>query len=440
VVNDQPEQLEATEKFLQDQKLSVELIAVAPVSGGAVCLVPLESCRVQPGQTVDLHLLVRNLGVGHSFPGGTIDSNEVWLEVRATDARGRRFYHHGGLSANGDVDPAAHFYKAVLLDRSAQLINKRNVHDWVSTLYARTIPPGASDVARYRVTIPPDVGDRLTIEATLHYRKFFNWFTRFVFAGQRAPNQSARVDQYVDESQWLFTNAPVPSLPVVTVAAGRVAIPVGSSGAAALAPPAWSEEAVQQLNAYGIGLLLQRDTKNAWAVLEAVTARAPQFIEGSINLARTQIAEGSLDQAEQSLRRALEIDPDYPKALYLLGKIKRDDGDYGEALALFQRVAARYPKDRVLCNEIAQLYYLQDRYQEAIAEFQNVLAIDPENLTAHYYLMLSYKAIGEEQKAQQAEARYLRYKPDESTLSLAGQHRLNDPIASLEAQPVHIHE
>ena len=468
-INNHPEQLEATKKFLQDKKVSVEVIALDPLPLTLdPCYLPLNSCTVAPGQTVDLHVLVRNLGVGHTFPGGTIDSNEVWLEVIARDGAGRIFYHHGALEENGDVDPAAHFYKAVLLDRSAQLVNKRNVHDWVSTLYARTIPPGAADVARYRVTIPREAGGAVTVEVKLHYRKFMNWFSNFVFAGERAPKQTARIDRYVDESRWTFSDAPVPELPIVTMAEDRKTFQVdelspsplsspplrgrgegegvaSARGALQLDPLPFTpyplpSEVTQRLNSYGLGLLIQRDIKGAWAIFETINAQAPSFIEGHINSARTQISEGSLDEAEASLQKALAIDPAYPKALYLLGKIHRERGEYDQALALFQRVASRYPKDRVLGNEIAQIHFLQDRYQEAIVELGRVLAIDPENLAAHYYLMLSYKAIGDEQKAQDAQARYLRYKPDESITHLAGQHRLRHPEASLETQPVHVHE
>ena len=233
-INNDPEQLHATEKFLQDNKVSVEVMAVYPgprTPDPGPCYMFLNSCSVSAGETVDLHVLVRNLGVGHAFPGGTLDSNEVWLEVVVRDAHGREFYRHGAVRGNGEVDPAAHFYKAVLLDRSAQLIDKRNVHDWVSTLYARTIPPGAADVARYRVTIPDDAGDHVTVEATLHYRKFMDGFTKFVFAGRREPDQTARVDQYVDESRWTVTDAPVPDLPIVTVAENHTTIPVSMSSA-----------------------------------------------------------------------------------------------------------------------------------------------------------------------------------------------------------------
>jgi len=397
-INGNHEQLDATEKFLQDKKLAVNVIALysspsslhaPPVPPDVPCLLPLASCFVSPGRTVDVHVLVRNLGVGHTFPGGTNDSNEAWLEVTARDARGRAFYHSGAVEEKGDVDPSAHFYKAVLLDRSAQLIDKRNVHDWVSTLYARTIPPGGSDVARYRLTIPLDAGDHISVEATLHYRKFMDSFAKFVFAGQRAPGQTARVDQYVDESRWTMTDAPVPALPIVDVAEGRAIIPMKGQGSGVkgqgsdhlpLTPnasrlTALPDVAVKLLNSYGIGLLLQQDTKNAWAVFAAVTADAPQFIEGHINLARTQLADGDLDDAERAVQRTLKLAPDYPKALYLMGTILRQRGDYDGALTLLRRVEARYPKDRVLCNDIAQLYYLEGRYQEAIAELQRGLTI-----------------------------------------------------------------
>lgn len=445
-IDHDPAQLDATEKFLKDKKISVELVALDPsplTPEPLPCLFPLASCAVSAGDTVELHVLVRNLGVGHTFPGGTNDTNEAWLDVSVKDGRGHEFYRSGLLEANGDVDPDAHFYKAVLLDRDAQLINKRNVHDWVSTLYARTIPPGGSDVARYRMTIPRDAGDHMTVEVRLRYRKFMNWFSRFVFAGQRVQGQAARVDAYVDETRWTFDKTAIPDFPIVDVAESQTVIPVALPGTPAPVmhdPLPLPEEIVTRVNSYGIGLLLQRDTRRAGAVFDLLTARAPQVIEGQINLARTQLAEGEIDDAEGTLRRALALDHDYPKALYLMGTVQRQRGDYEQALALFRRVEGRYPKDGVLCNEIAQLYYLEGRYQEAIAELQRGLAIDPENLSANYYLMLSYRALGDQENARAAEARYLRYKPDESITELTGDYQRRHQEAGLEAQPAHVHE
>ena len=95
--------------------------------------------------------------------------------------------------------------------------------------------------------------------------------------------------------------------------------------------------------------------------------------------------------------RIFQLDPIYSKALYFLGRVYRNRGDYEQALELFQRVVEWYPRDRILRNEIAQLHFLEDRYEETIDELMSVLAIDPENLAAHYHLMLSYQALGQEE-------------------------------------------
>ena len=55
----------------------------------------------------------------------------------------------------GPVEPGAHFYRSYQLDGDGNVINKRNAWQARSVLYVRLIPPGAADVAHYRVHIPP---------------------------------------------------------------------------------------------------------------------------------------------------------------------------------------------------------------------------------------------------------------------------------------------
>ncbi len=62
-------------------------------------------------------------------------------------------------------------------------INKRNAWQARSTLYVRLIPPGAADVAHYRVRIPPDARGPITLNARLNYRKFAHYYTQFAYAG-----------------------------------------------------------------------------------------------------------------------------------------------------------------------------------------------------------------------------------------------------------------
>jgi hypothetical protein len=68
-----------------------------------------------------------------------------------------------------------------------------------------------------------------------------------------------------------------------------------------------------------------------------------------------------------------------------------------------------------------------------------VLAIDPEDLQAHYNLMLCYNGLGQEKLAKEHEARYLRFKADEASQAITGPYRQLHPEDNNERQSVHEH-
>jgi hypothetical protein len=41
-----------------------------------------------------------------------------------------------------------------------------------SVAYVRLVPPGAADTIHYRLQIPDDAGDRISLRAKVNYRKF----------------------------------------------------------------------------------------------------------------------------------------------------------------------------------------------------------------------------------------------------------------------------
>ena len=47
----------------------------------------LREIALEAGETVEIQVVVRNQDVGHTFPGGTLDSNEAWIHFRAADAQ-----------------------------------------------------------------------------------------------------------------------------------------------------------------------------------------------------------------------------------------------------------------------------------------------------------------------------------------------------------------
>jgi Tfp pilus assembly protein PilF len=79
-------------------------------------------------------------------------------------------------------------------------------------------------------------------------------------------------------------------------------------------------------------------------------------------------------------------------------------------------------------------------YDGAIAALERVLAIDPEDLQAHYTLMLAYRGAGQMEKAEREERLFRRFKADESAQLLTAGMRQMSPEDNNERQPIHEHE
>jgi tetratricopeptide (TPR) repeat protein len=127
------------------------------------------------------------------------------------------------------------------------------------------------------------------------------------------------------------------------------------------------------------------------------------------------------------------------RANFFYGRILKSEGSYDDALVHLRKVVAQYPKDRVVRNEVGRVLFLQKKYPEAIKEFEAVLSIDPEDIQAHYNLMLSYNGLGQEDRAHEHEKRYLRFKADESAQAITGPYRKSHPEDNNERQSIHEH-
>jgi Flp pilus assembly protein TadD len=158
-----------------------------------------------------------------------------------------------------------------------------------------------------------------------------------------------------------------------------------------------------------------------------------------VNIARTRIQEGDMAAAEAVLRKALTLDPNLAKTHYFLGTALKSLGRYDEALTHLRRAAELYPRDRVLMNQAGRVLFLQGRLREAVGEFQKVLAIDPEDLQAHYNLMLCYQGLGEEKARTREQKLYERFKADDASQAITGEYRRLNLEDNNERQQIHEH-
>jgi tetratricopeptide (TPR) repeat protein len=185
--------------------------------------------------------------------------------------------------------------------------------------------------------------------------------------------------------------------------------------------------------------LLQGDLKGAEAAFLKVTEMDPDYADGWVNVGRGRIQEGNMEAAEQVLRKALEVDSHLAKTHFFLGTALKSLGRYDEALEHLRTAANQYPRDRVVLNQMGRILFLKRQYSEAVAEFQKVLKIDPEDLQAHYNLMLCYQGLGNSELAAREQTLYRRFKADESAQFITGPYRQLHSEDNNERQQIHEH-
>jgi tetratricopeptide (TPR) repeat protein len=179
--------------------------------------------------------------------------------------------------------------------------------------------------------------------------------------------------------------------------------------------------------------------KGAERAFSKVTELDPKYANGWVNVARARVQEGNTEAAKPMLLKALQVDPNLASAHHFYGLALKADGDYPEAYGQFALAAARYPNDRVNRNQMGRMLFLQRKFDAAVSEYQRTLSVDPEDLEAHYNLMLCYRGLGNDELASREEKLYLRFKADESSRAITGPYKLAHPEDNNEAQPIHEH-
>ena len=413
----------------------------APLFGPLRPRVPV----LQPGHDYLLQIVVRNLRVGHAFTQGTSDSNQTWVEVEVLHD-GEIIARSGGIDpATGAVDPWSHFANTYMLDRQGRRIDRRNTEDIFVPLYDHQVPPGGADLLHYRLAVPASIEGELEVRARLHYRKF-----------------DTRLMQLMSGDDFRRND-----LPITTLAADSLTFSVSTAGGWTEAPspavPEW-----ERWNDYGIGALRKpqrrqlRQAEDAFRRVEAL-GRA----DGALNLARTYLQEGRLEDAAAALQRALGHPDPVPawSGAWFGGQLLFQQGRLEEATEAFMALvdtrfaAARergfdFSRDYRLLNQLG-LTWLERARQAARDDqatrvtalrqardwFLAALAEDPENGAAHYNLARVYGELGDNIEAQRHRASHNRYRVDDNARDHAvSAARRANPAANHAADPVVVYD
>lgn len=123
------------------------------------------------GSMTNITILVSNQGVGHNFPGGSIDLNEAWIDFKVYDGDQRLIKSSGDILEDGKIEPSAIVYKEVAIDRFGEEVWRHDLFNMVGRSYVNVIPSGSTDIVEYQVNVPDWATSPLTISATLKFRK-----------------------------------------------------------------------------------------------------------------------------------------------------------------------------------------------------------------------------------------------------------------------------
>jgi tetratricopeptide (TPR) repeat protein len=271
-------------------------------------------------------------------------------------------------------------------------------------------------------------GKTLSMRARLLWRKFDRHYTEFAFA-----NNPDGFKQF----------SKTPDLPITEIAADSLQLPIAAATAAATAiihefkddPSDW-----MRFNDYGIGLLLEGNTRGAAQAFTQVAKLQPNSIEGPLNLAKTAVRDGNIDNAYKFLRQAEKTKSGDARVAWVWGLVLQEDGRYAEAILAYKRVLEQFPGDRATWRNLGRTYYLDQQYEKALEAFEQALQIDSEDRIAHYHQMLCYRALGRQQEAEISAAAYELYQIDESAQEITRAYRAKDAGANLMTQPIRTHK
>ncbi len=162
-----------------------------------------------------------------------------------------------------------------------------------------------------------------------------------------------------------------------------------------------------------IGSVLDKQGRHEDAVeayREAIR-RHPVFLEPRSNLASTLLDAGRDAEALIEAQGALRVDPDCPMAALYLGRALLRLGREAEAMPVFGGLLERHIMVEHVYDARGAYYAEQGRLDEALREYETLLAIQPGNPGAHLRMARLCEQAGDPVRARQHYERFLELVP-----------------------------
>ncbi len=142
---------------------------------------------------------------------------------------------------------------------------------------------------------------------------------------------------------------------------------------------------------------LTLDRGRVWAsevaLWEDTVLKAPGKARVWFNLGGAHL-ESNPSRAREAFLKVIELEEEFPEALYNLGVIAQGEGDSLGALGWYQRAIGQDPEYWPAINNTGNVRFILGDYTGAIEEFERTLTINQDYWPAQYNLAMVYTAMG----------------------------------------------
>jgi len=114
----------------------------------------------------------------------------------------------------------------------------------------------------------------------------------------------------------------------------------------------------------------------------ALATKVEPKTETYVAVARMYEQTGRPAEAESQYRKALQLTPKHLGALLGYAHLKDHQGQFDEAIRVYQRAASEYPRDPTVFNDLGLCYARRGRYHEALGALGQAIRLQPKRL--HY--------------------------------------------------------
>jgi tetratricopeptide (TPR) repeat protein len=162
----------------------------------------------------------------------------------------------------------------------------------------------------------------------------------------------------------------------------------------------------------GFAAMKEKQFAKAEEYLEQSLALRPDFVPAMEDLVQLYGQQHRSDQIIVRLQQQVQRAPKQSALYQLLGNAFWDKGDLSAAEQAFLRALQQDPGAHIASFQLARIYAIQHKSQDAIARFQDTIKHAPDFLPAYVELATLYQKANAIEKAKQTYQAALEHMPD----------------------------